>query len=90
MSYRVSAIEHGAGYWVLLLAIPIVRRMRDLFVLALTPAAVSNMSPYVFRSVQSQPGGGGEKPDRAVARTIFTLKSCGATQTRPYLVYLQL
>jgi len=44
VSYRVSAIEHGAGYgycyWLLR------RSVRS------CPAAV-----YVFRSVQSQPGG---------------------------------
>ena len=54
VSYRVSAIEHGAGYgycyWLLRRSVAVV------------PAAV-----YVFRSVQtySPSRGGGEKPDRA-------------------------
>lgn len=49
------------------------------------PAAV-----YVFE-VRTVPAGGAvrsrtERNSRySIARTIFTLKNCGATQTRPYL-----
>ena len=74
VSYRVSAIEHGAGYWLSCAAalLPI-------------PYGLTRSSLRLFRSVQtySPSRGGGEKPDRADARTIFPLNSCGATQTRP-------